>query len=66
MLATRREKKLHRTTAYNCKFWIGDNDPVDWGECTLCLPDPADAENRWQELAQRARTARTDKEGRRR
>jgi hypothetical protein len=31
-------KAGHRTTAYNCQWWIGDNAPVDRGSCPKCPP----------------------------
>lgn len=35
-LAERRERALHRATAYNCRYWTGDRSPVDHGTCPLC------------------------------
>lgn len=39
----RRERPAHRETAFNCRYWIGDNGFVDEGECPLCPPWQPDA-----------------------
>lgn len=44
-LAARRERKLHRRTAFNCRYWTGDavdvsRPGVDWGTCPRCPEQP--------------------------
>lgn len=42
----REMRRGHRTTAANCKWFIGDNGWVDWGTCIPCEEAKRDVDAR--------------------